>query len=179
MRQVAIIFLIALAIAGCKAKEKVAPPEGETEKPALEIKNMHEWPLPEGLVLVASQPSAAAFPAIKANGFKTVINLRAPEEMVFDEEGLAKEHGLVYANIPIRPAEVTREQARNFTSYLTIPEAYPILVHCSSGNRAAMMMAIAEVFLHGTDRDAAIAKARERGLTKIDLEKTVQALTAN
>lgn len=175
-RLIPVIIILGL-FAACKGEEEVPVPQEEVPKPNLTIKTMHEWPLAQGLVLVTSQPGQEAFAAMKANGIRTVINLRGAGEMLFDEATLAVANDLNYVHIPVRPELLSREQARDFARHLADPTAYPILVHCSSGNRAAMMMAIGEVQLNGTSPDAAIAKARERGMTQIDLEKTVQAMT--
>jgi uncharacterized protein (TIGR01244 family) len=177
MRHITILLLLLGIVASCKGKEETPAPQKEIPTSGLEIKTMHEWPLRDGLVLITSQPSAEAFAAMKANGIRTIINLRGADEMLMDEARLASENDLRYVHIPVQAATVTRNQARQFASQFTDKKAYPILVHCGSGNRAAMMMAIGEVMLYGSSPDAAIAKARERGMTSINLEKTVQALT--
>lgn len=174
MKHFTLLLVLLALITSCKPKEEPPPPEGKI--PALEIKTLHEWPLPSGLVLIASQPGPEAFAALPANGIRTVINLRGPEELLFDEAQLATENNLNYIQIPVRPSMLTREQAREFARQFADKEAYPILVHCGSGGRAAMMMAIGEMQLYGTSVDAVISKARERGMTRVDLEKTVQAM---
>jgi len=73
-------------------------------------------------------------------GFKSVLNLRAPDEEGFmpDEEQQAKAAGLTYVNIPVKKEEISDEMTSQVLKEIDeLPK--PVLVHCASGMRAGAM----------------------------------------
>ena len=76
--------------------EDVKPDVEKKKEPKLEAcelggtNNVHRL----GKIYLAGQPSADDFAIAKKDGIKTVINLRTPGELRFDEKGVLKELGL-------------------------------------------------------------------------------------
>ena len=77
-------------------------------------------------------------------GFKSVINNRPDFEGGPDQptsaqmEQAAKAAGLVYAYLPVDPADHTPEQIAHFAQLLKdLPK--PVLAYCRSGNRSSML----------------------------------------
>src|SRR5258707_8824598 len=60
---------------------------------------------PEPGVLLAGQPTGEQVQLAAEDGYKTIIDLRTPEEpRGFDEVEAARLTGLVYVNLPVNPA---------------------------------------------------------------------------
>nr|WP_322710049.1 sulfur transferase domain-containing protein [Nostoc sp. ChiSLP03a]MDZ8211187.1 sulfur transferase domain-containing protein [Nostoc sp. ChiSLP03a] len=98
-------------------------------------------------------------------GFKSVLNLRSPDEAGFlsDEQQQAEAAGLQYANVPLKPSEANQEQTE-----LAIQEienlAKPILIHCAAGARAGGIALIANAISEGLTYKEISQKAQELGL---------------
>ena len=60
---------------------------------------------------VAGQVTPEQLQQAASEGFKSVLNLRSPDEQGFlqDEQHQAEAAGLQYANIPVKPNEMTDE----------------------------------------------------------------------
>ncbi len=63
----------------------------------------------------AGQPTLAQVETLKADGFRTVLNLRVPSEHdAAAEESLVRQLGMNYFNIPIAGANIPDEQVEEF-----------------------------------------------------------------
>ena len=92
----------------------------------------------------AGQPAAGDWARLPGLGIVTVINLRPPEELQDrDEAAEVRAAGLAYVNIPIAgPDAVTPANARALQDAIAAARG-KVLVHCSSGNRAGALLALA------------------------------------
>ncbi|AFZ24817.1 hypothetical protein Cylst_2611 [Cylindrospermum stagnale PCC 7417] len=78
------------------------------------------------------------------NGFKSVLNLRSPDETGFlnDEQQRATAAGLEYANVPLKPTEANQELTEVAIKEIeNLPK--PVLIHCAAGARAGGIALIA------------------------------------
>src|SRR5688500_12691553 len=92
---------------------------------------------PEDGLLLAGQPTAKQLKALAKAGYKTVIDLRLPEEdQGFDEAKAARKADLEYSNIPVMPEILDASTVKFFLTVLGNAQR-PVLIHCSSGARAA------------------------------------------
>jgi uncharacterized protein (TIGR01244 family) len=98
----------------------------------------------EGLA-TGGQPSAEALSRLRALGFRTVIDLRAEAEGVRGEEAAVKAQGLRYVWVPVTPESFSLEDVRKVKTVLDDKEAAPVLLHCSSANRAAAIWTVLRV----------------------------------
>lgn len=136
---------------------------------SLELPNRHE---PLTGITTAGQPSAAALENAAQAGFKTVIDLRGvAEERGFDERATVERLGMRYVNLPIEgAAAVTYENAAALDRLLAeLPK--PILLHCSTANRAGAMLALRAKH-NGADNAAALELGVAAGL--VGLKATVE-----
>lgn len=95
-----------------------------------EIMNVAD--LEEGLVgggLISEQAVLIA----GQKGFRTIIDLRTPDEDIFSEQEFVEANGLRYLNIPIE--QPGREQAEELRRVLARPDTKPAILHCRSGRR--------------------------------------------
>ena len=172
-RHFPVILLLAALLAGnsATAGNFIEPADVDTSVTLGEAKNVSRlrnmW--------FAGQPSAADLAEAKKKGITTVINLRSPEEMTWDEGAEAKKLGLTYFSLP-----VVKEGAfdRGIFDMLDVIVAdksgEEILIHCSTSNRVGAWLATNLVREKGMTVDASILVGRRAGMTKKPLEKKVR-----
>lgn len=137
------------------------------ETPRIEIDNART-PLPG--VLSGGQVTADDLAAAAAAGYRTVINLRTPEEPLdWDEPAKVAELGMRYVSLPtIAGAEgITREKAEKLAQALDEAER-PLVLHCGSGNRVGALFALMAFYLDGKDPETALKIGRDAGLTRLE-----------
>lgn len=155
-----------------------APPTTEKLEPFAcgTIQRLHTM----GGVFLASQPSMQDFQDAKANGVKTVINIRTPGE--FTEFDLDKEItalGFDYHNIGFKAADdLTDDKLDQLRALLNGKAERPILLFCNSANRTGAVWLAHRVLDGGLSWDAALAEAKMVGLKTPALENAVKAYIA-
>jgi uncharacterized protein (TIGR01244 family) len=111
------------------------------------------------------QPRVDQLAKLKADGVKTIINLRPPgEHRAAEEEAMAKELGLRYFNIPVVFADPKDEQATEFLKITDDPENRPAFIHCAGAIRVGAFWMIRRVLRDGWTIEAAEAEAKKIGL---------------
>jgi uncharacterized protein (TIGR01244 family) len=116
---------------------------------------------------VGTQPTEAQLAELKQQGFKTIVNLRQPDEpeqpLAPDAEGeKVRELGMHYVHIPVSEKAMKPEQVDEFRKHLAALPA-PVYVHCRKGKRAgafAMMHASVEA---GASGDQTLQQAEQMG----------------
>jgi uncharacterized protein (TIGR01244 family) len=89
---------------------------------------------------VAGQVTEQQLQQAVNEGYKSVLNLRSPEEQGFesDEQQKAQVLGLHYVNIPVKLTEIDDELTKEVIKQIDeLPK--PALIHCASGMRAGLM----------------------------------------
>jgi uncharacterized protein (TIGR01244 family) len=160
-----------LAQASARAAEADLP-----EAPSLSIPNARR---PSRGMLVGGQPSLSQLDEAKALGFRMVINLRPAQEpgALAEEAAHAQALGLRLVELPLaEPKDLTTERVRAFAAALADRDGYPVLVHCSSGNRAGALLALKAHILDGRSAEEALEVGRGAGLTR--WEQAVRELLA-
>ncbi|HEY9799645.1 MAG TPA: sulfur transferase domain-containing protein [Leptolyngbyaceae cyanobacterium] len=114
---------------------------------------------------IAGQVSPEELQQAANEGFKSVLNLRFPDEAGFltDEQQQVEAAGLEYANIPVKPSEANPELTQKAVQEIdNLPK--PILVHCAGGARAGGIALIAEAINQGLTYEQIVQKAQEIGI---------------
>ncbi len=122
----------------------------------------------DATVACAGATTVDAIPAIKADGFKAIINLRLASEEGADVEAArqaATTAGLKYIHIPFSGSDPKSEAVDQFLAAIKDPGHSPVFIHCASANRAAMMWLIKRVVVDGWPVEKATAEAERAGLT--------------
>jgi uncharacterized protein (TIGR01244 family) len=91
----------------------------------------------ENIAIATEQLSEKQLQQAAQEGYKSVLNLRSPQEEGFleDEAEQAKAAGLDYVNIPVKPNNISEELADRVLQQIDqLPK--PLLAHCRSGFRA-------------------------------------------
>jgi uncharacterized protein (TIGR01244 family) len=149
-----IIALLAAALASSPA-----PTAAPATVDANDIPNYH---LVRPGLATAGQPSDDALGKLKGLGFKTVINLRTPgEQKAGAEEEAVRAQGLRYVSIPVNSATFGPAEVSAVRAVLDDESAAPVLLHCTTANRAAAVWGLTEVqrgrALSGVEVEAASA----------------------
>lgn len=133
------------------------------------LPNRHE---PLAGITTAGQPDAAQLTAAAASGIKTVIDLRGvAEDRGIDEKATVEGLGMSYVTLPVEGAAgVTYANAAALDKLLADAEG-PVLIHCSTGNRAGALLAL-RAKLAGADAESALALGVAGGVT--GLQPTVE-----
>jgi len=116
-------------------------------------------------ICTGGQPTVEQLTALKADGVKTIINLRTPTE--YDpapEVAKAKELGLRYFNIPVASSGPKDEQVVEFLKLTDDPQNRPAFIHCASANRVGAFWMIRRVLRDNWTMEAAKAEADRIGL---------------
>ena len=117
---------------------------------------------------IAGQISPEQLQQIAQEGFKSVLNLRSPDEEGFliREQEQAEALELYYRNIPIKLEAINDEIAtRVFHVINELPK--PILVHCTSAKRAAALVLMYIAMRQGATFKQAFSQAEQLGLFAI------------
>ncbi len=130
-------------------------------------------------VATAGQPSEEHLRRLAEAGYKTIIDLRTPEEdRGLDEEEVVRETGMRYANIPVGHETVEDETFGRFREVMSDAERRPVLVHCSSANRVGALLVPYLILDEGKSREEALEIARQVGLRSDDLEQAALRYTS-
>ena len=124
----------------------------------------------------SEQPDAETLRIAQSRGVTTVINMRDPGELDWDEKAAAEAAGLQYINIPIAKQASSFDAAAidRISAVVRESKGQPILLHCSSGNRAAGWLAIHLVEAHNLSEAQALRIASKAGLTSEVIESRVR-----
>ena len=111
------------------------------------------------------QPRNEHLEKLKADGIKTIINLRPPgEHRAAEEEEMAKKLGLRYINIPVVYATPKEEDAVAFLKATDDKENRPAFIHCAAAIRVGAFWMIRRVLRDGMPVEAAEEEAKKIGL---------------
>lgn len=114
---------------------------------------------------IAPQLSLEQLKQIAQEDFKSVLNLRSPNETGFlsSEQQEAESLGLFYINIPVNLEAINDDVITEVLKQINqLPK--PILVHCDSAIRAAALVLIYIDTQQGATLEQACNKAKQLGL---------------
>lgn len=120
-------------------------------------------------IFIGGQPRETDLNAIKAKGFRSVINLRPPsEESILKPEKeriRAEELGLEYVNIPVTWEIMNDETVRHVSEEIKKleKEKAPVFIHCANGKRAGAITLMYIATENGWTLHEAFEKAQSLG----------------
>lgn len=118
----------------------------------------------DGELTVSGQIDAEQLQQIVRDGFKSVLNLRSPNEPGFwvDEEKAVEAAGLHYLNLPVNLDTLTDERATEILLQMDgLPK--PTLVHCGVSFRARILSLMKVATQQGMTPDRTFELAKQFG----------------
>lgn len=122
----------------------------------------------DATVACAGATTVDAIPTLKAEGFKTIVNLRLATESGADVEAASKAAaaaGLKYLHIPFSGADPKTEAVDQFLAAVKDARNSPVFIHCAGAGRAGMMWMIKRVMVDGWPVDKATEEAVRIGMS--------------
>lgn len=116
------------------------------------------------LTIATGQVTPEQLQQAAQEGFKSVLNLRSPDEEGFlsEEEQQAEAVGLHYVNIPVLVSKIDDELTDQVLQQIDeIPK--PALIHCKSGMRAGAMALMNVATRQGLTPQQAFEQAHKIG----------------
>lgn len=119
-------------------------------------------------MLIGPQPTEEDIQQAKQQGIKTVIDFRMPGELPTSNADLAARNGLDYVNIAVNKANLSSDQVDDL-DFVMREKKGPFLVHCATGTRAAMLLALSRAKKQHWDAERTFEEAQAMGY---DLKKS-------
>ena len=102
---------------------------------------------------------------MKAEGVRSVVNLRLASEYNFEEEAItAKQLDLRYFHIPVDKDNLKDAQVEEFLKVTGDPQNRPIFIHCTSAGRVSAFWMIRRALVDNWKVEDAETEARKIGL---------------
>ncbi len=158
------------------AAAETKPAEAAPPAPALTSIAILNAKTPTPGVITGGQPTEEQLQQAKDSGVKVVVNLRAKGEkgeLVNEGEKVA-ELGMKYVHMPIESKAwngLNEDNAKKLAELLT---EGPVLVHCTSGERAGALFALKAFYVDKQSAEEALKVGEDHGLT---MEKVKKATT--
>ena len=128
----------------------------------------------DAVVACGGATETSALAGLKADGFKTIINLRQPTEQganIEENAAAAKALGLNYVNIPVNGQAPDPKTVDQFLETIANKTNQPAYIHCASASRVGAYWLVKRVLQDGWAVDKATEEAKLIGLRSPALEK--------
>jgi len=166
---ISLLILTVLVISSATAAETAEVPFGD--EMGAEVQNYNRL---RPTIATGGSIDVDQVVTLKAKGFKTIIDLRTPEEGTAEEKTAVEAAGMRYVNLPVSKGRPSDEQVRALADILQDSGQAPVLVHCASGNRVGTAWAIYRV-RQGIPLEIALEEGRTTGM-RPSREAQVRAL---
>lgn len=115
----------------------------------------------------------SAFPALKREGFVSILNLRLADEPGVDIEQsteAARQHGLRYFHLPFSASQPDPAIVERFLELVSEEANQPVYIHCGSANRVGAVWLVKRVLVDKWALDRAVEEAEAIGLRSPELK---------
>ena len=142
-------------------KKQPAKPPALEEKSLGDITPVHAL----GDIYLAGQPSPEDLQLLKKQGIKTIISVRPPSEVSFDEAAEVKKNGMKFVHLPFKkPEELKPQVFDEVLKVLRDKKSGPTLFHCGSANRVGAIWYAHRVLDGKLSPEDALKEAKVVGL---------------
>jgi uncharacterized protein (TIGR01244 family) len=114
---------------------------------------------------VAGQISSEQFPQLLTDGYKSILNLRSPDEKGWldDEKDKLEFIGLCYLNLPTQVEDIKHQTTLQVLQIINeLPK--PVLIHCDNSIRSAVIALLYIATKQGITFEKAIELTTKLGL---------------
>jgi uncharacterized protein (TIGR01244 family) len=128
----------------------------------------------DAVVACGGATETSALEGLKADGFKSVVNLRLATEQganIPENEAKAKALGLNYFHLPLSGSAPDPKVVDEFLGVVSNKTNQPVYIHCGSANRVGAVWLVKRVLQDGWPVDKATTEAKAIGLSAPGLEK--------
>ena len=173
------IYFIGALVASLAASAPVENPPRRSELPPfgqLDLKTKVNVPIIlciDDKPTAGGQPSGEAYANAAANGFRSVMTLRSPQDGVntLRERLLVENHRMRYFNIPSSNPWPSVKQIDEFLKTARDPTNHPMLINCAFAERVAPYMLIFRIQDEGWTEEKALEETVRLGLPRDDMRK--------
>jgi len=123
---------------------------------------MSSFRLVEDGIFIGPQPTPQDLEDARLQGVKTVIDFRLPSETATSNETLVRSHELEYESIPVNKAMLSVNQIGDLDAAIQSKPG-PFLLHCATGLRAALLLALSKAKKNGCSAEQTFAHAQMMG----------------
>ena len=123
---------------------------------------MSQFKRVEDGIFIGPPPTAQDLEDAAQQGIETVIDFRMASETTTPNETLTKSHGLDYVNIPVDKAGLSATRIDELDAVMKSKEG-PFLLHCATGARAALLLALSKARQNDWTAEQAFAEASRMG----------------
>lgn len=128
----------------------------------------------DATVACGGATTPVAIQALRADGFTSIVNLRAADEPGANVEAgaaAARKAGVRYFHLPFKAAAPDTAVVERFLAVVAEPANQPVFIHCATANRVAALWLIKRVRLDGWTVEKALTEAEAIGLTSEPLKQ--------
>jgi len=118
-------------------------------------------PIGDGF-FIGPQPTGQDLQDAKQQGIRTVIDFRMPTETATPNAELVSNNGLEYVNVPVNKSALSEQQISELDKVMKQKEG-PYLLHCATGTRAAMLLALSRAKQNGWTAERTFQEAESMG----------------
>ena len=145
------------------------------------VDGIRNFTVVDAVVGCAGATESRAFPALKARGYKTVVNLRLDTEVgaaINESRAMASSAGLKFVHLPLNANSPDESVVDEFIKVVSDPANQPVFIHCGSANRAAALWLTKRMLVDKWEEAAALEEAKYIGLSNESLQKFALAYVA-
>lgn len=173
------VFLMGALAALLAASAPLGIPARQSERPVpsqLDLRTKVNVPVVlciDDKPTVGGQPSGDAYAKAAANGFRSVLTLRAQKDGVdtLRERLLVENNRMRYFNIASTNATPNVSQIDEFLQVARDPNNHPMLINCAFAERIAPYMLIFRIQEEGWSEEKAVEEAVRLGLPRDEMRK--------
>ncbi len=137
--------------------------DGPAPTPPLPV-GIPQFAMAKNRVASGLRPMLEGIDWLQANGYKTVLNIRAPGSDDAADRKLFEQRGLRYASLELSPDTVTREVVDQFNHMVGDPANVPLFVYDRDGMLAGALWYLHFRIVDGLAHEEARDKAARLGL---------------
>lgn len=131
-------------------------------------------------LFIGPQPSGQDLVEAKQQGIHTVIDMRTPGETATSNAELVRNSGLDYFNVPVNKTALSEQQIDELSQVMQRTQG-PHLLHCATGTRAALLLALSRAKQNGWTAERTFEEAQTMGFNlqgSADFARFVRQVTA-
>jgi uncharacterized protein (TIGR01244 family) len=121
-------------------------------------------------VLLAGQPEPEDWEALRQRGYRLIVNMRSDAERAAAQSAAARAADLDYVHLPLPAYELEAEHLAEFSDVIAQHQNKPMVIHCRTASRVALVWMLHRVVREGVRREAAEAELRAAGYDEDSME---------